>query len=884
MASEIFPGGGRGPTGPTGATGPTGPSGTGTTGPTGPTGSTGPPGPQGPPGGAGLAPTVEISFADSPYTPPSNTSLWIKCNTFAGTVVINPPAASTDGDQLLVTNTDAGTVSVSPIPGTGGAIPTNIPPSFSQLLIFNAGQSAFYVELPSPTGYLTAGPGADQLVQRTGSGHYPAGDGTSISNVDAVYVGGVSVTGTPSTGQVPTATGSSTATWQTPTGGGGGSVVPAPTAGDQIAVSQGVANFAVSNVGGNNHKIAGQDGGGGTSPAGLVAAVPGGDAPITIVSIGKTSGFGSSNVYQHLFAIGQGGGGSQGYCLRVKTDGKLEFSDDTVMSTDSPSSVMDGSFHLLGGSNSGTTGKVWVDGVMVASTSATLNAGTPSNVCLGGGANTTDRTWNGSQAHTALFTRELTSGEWATLQAGVISGTFVADLLGMGPLGYWPENGSSPVDISGNGYNFASFGPGVTTGVTGPITGEVPYYQNVSLPSVVDPAGSAAAAQAASLPLPAPGTPGSVLTNPSPTTYFTSFDGSTNGTSGADTGLQTGSAINVACYGVVNFTSSAEMALICSYGPESSQVGLYQFNSTHFRLQVGTNGPPEWVVTPINDGTNHDIVVTIAGQDCELWLGSGGVMVSQGVHTIVGSYNVAGSNNIRLAGSLGQTNAYNGKKAYEYYFSSLTPTQIAALHAGRLAGNLVAVAAGIGAVRGFEMQEASGTDCIDTGNAPVDLTFLGGVAHHVSGSPLAANTTPVWAGGTVIGHAIDTAGPDTITNTGSTVWIDSEAVVTFVAPASGNIGMRVTGGYATTSGGPLYLGAIDANGDVPIGPYVFVGDAAAATAFSIVLPITGLTPGLSYTLKLGAMLRTAGSVTIYADAGSNPATEAGPLVIEVVGY
>src|SRR6185312_2636086 len=47
-------------------------------------------------------------------------------------------------------------------------------------------------------------------------------------------INGVTVSGTPSVGQVPTATSSSAATWQTPSGGGGGFSDPTTTKGDLI--------------------------------------------------------------------------------------------------------------------------------------------------------------------------------------------------------------------------------------------------------------------------------------------------------------------------------------------------------------------------------------------------------------------------------------------------------------------------------------------------------------------------------------------------------------------------------------------------------------------------------------------------------------------------
>lgn len=56
---------------------------------------------QTPTGSGGLTP-VDVSFADSPYTPPSNESLWLRVDPSGGDIVINAPAASTDGDTILV--------------------------------------------------------------------------------------------------------------------------------------------------------------------------------------------------------------------------------------------------------------------------------------------------------------------------------------------------------------------------------------------------------------------------------------------------------------------------------------------------------------------------------------------------------------------------------------------------------------------------------------------------------------------------------------------------------------------------------------------------------------------------------------------------------------
>lgn len=74
--------------------------------------------------------------------------------------------------------------------------------------------------------------------------------GTTVNTVAAGddsrfgKIGPVTVTGTPATGKVPTATGATTATWQTPAGGGGGSAAPS----HQVRIK--VENIVLPNTGG----------------------------------------------------------------------------------------------------------------------------------------------------------------------------------------------------------------------------------------------------------------------------------------------------------------------------------------------------------------------------------------------------------------------------------------------------------------------------------------------------------------------------------------------------------------------------------------------------------------------------------------------------------
>lgn len=89
------------------------------------------------------------------------------------------------------------------------------------------------------TGALPAISGANltSLTAANLTGTLPAISGVNLTNVNATKIGNVTVTGTPTSGQVPTATSGTAATWQTPSGGGG-------------AISE--ANVAYINSGGND--------------------------------------------------------------------------------------------------------------------------------------------------------------------------------------------------------------------------------------------------------------------------------------------------------------------------------------------------------------------------------------------------------------------------------------------------------------------------------------------------------------------------------------------------------------------------------------------------------------------------------------------------------
>src|SRR6185369_12325910 len=77
-----------------------------------------------------------------------------------------------------------------------------------------------------------ASAGSTFTVLLSGTGDY----GTQVNTID-----GVTITGTPTTGQVPTATSSTTGTWQTPSGGGG--------SGSTVIKQVGYSNFLTNTSG-----------------------------------------------------------------------------------------------------------------------------------------------------------------------------------------------------------------------------------------------------------------------------------------------------------------------------------------------------------------------------------------------------------------------------------------------------------------------------------------------------------------------------------------------------------------------------------------------------------------------------------------------------------
>lgn len=240
-----------------------------------------------------------------------------------------------------------------------------------------------------------------------------------------------------------------------------------------------------------------------------------------------------------------------------------------------------------------------------------------------------------------------------------------------------------------------------------------------------------------------PGASGQALIVPQTSSFFVSFDGAHDGTTGSDAGLPTGNLSGgVAWDGIVNFTNATEMAF-WSYGTQGSntQLSLAQIDNVTMAVYYGGGTHVTWTVAAFNDGANHHVGVAYNGTAWTLYIDG----VGQGAKTPGGAANIT-LNTLKLAGDNATFGGFNGKSAYQaFYGANLSAARFLAHYNAIAAGTYVATVTADSPVRFFQQQEAANaTIAVDTGASPVNLTYTAGVTPHQTGSPLPSSTIPTF--------------------------------------------------------------------------------------------------------------------------------------------
>lgn len=305
------------------------------------------------------------------------------------------------------------------------------------------------------------------------------------------------------------------------------------------------------------------------------------------------------------------------------------------------------------------------------------------------------------------------------------------------------------------------------------------------------------------------GSPGQVPRVPPAASYFAAYDGAHTGTTGSDVGLPTGNPAAFSVEGIFNWTASTASMGFWAWGDVSTAgIALYQTGATGISVSNPASGIASggWTISAINNGANHHIVLTYNGTLFELWIDG----VSQGTKAQSGSLNISLSH-LYLASDASALNAFQGKSAYQaFYTQKLSNARIAAHYAAIAAGNFVNAVNADAPIRFFQNQEPAGaTVAVDTGVAPVNLTYTAGVSLHSSGAPLPSSAIPTFstvpgdastnfAGGVdqTASRAID--GTTYTNNTGRRMRVGITATLTAAAGTASVVGLATAGGTSLT--------------------------------------------------------------------------------------
>jgi hypothetical protein len=185
---------------------------------------------------------------------------------------------------------------------------------------------------------------------------------------------------------------------------------------------------------------------------------------------------------------------------------------------------------------------------------------------------------------------------------------------------------------------------------------------------------------------------------------------------------------------------------------------------------------------------------------------------------------------------------------------------------------------GAGTLTTIEEVDGSPTD-----SAVTKLVFPNGTLGIASHVATYTPATPSAVAGQILALKVYAPASQTILSTTSTTFADvdaTNAVVTFTAPASGNVMVRVSA-FADTGAGAYFWGLRESTTDQTTATTRVVRSGGQTNYVSVPMYLTGLSAG-SHTIKLSHAVTAGVTGRIIVQDGSVATSKWGPLVIEVV--